>query len=88
MAQKQETEKKKPLADYREGKAKITVWENEGTSKSGQPFKIKSYQISKNYKVGDEWKQSDSFSRQELMQLRVAIDKALTSNEENTENEE
>jgi len=68
----------KPVGKYRAGKATVTVWENE--DKDGN--KYNSFQVDKNYVKKDkdgkeEWKTTNSFSKHELQDLQLAINKAL-----------
>jgi hypothetical protein len=70
---KAEQEKQKPRATYQVGAAKVTVWENEG--KYGT---WKNFQVEKVYKKGDEWLTTNSFDEKELLQLKAAIDKAIS----------
>ena len=66
----------KPKATYQVGSAKVTVWENEREGKYGE-FTAKSFKVEKIYKKDGEWKSTDSFDLDELLQLRAAIDKAI-----------
>ena len=67
-------EKKKPVATYQVGKAKVIVWEN--VNKDGDTWK--SYQIEKRYQTKDgEWKSSSSINDSELLELKKAIEKAI-----------
>lgn len=63
----------KPIATYRVGVAKVTVWENKGND--GGTWK--NFQIDKLYKNGDQWETSNHFNELELLQLRAAIDAAI-----------
>ncbi len=67
----------KPKATYLVGKAKVTLWENERQGKHGK-FTAKTFKVEKIYKKGDEWKTTDLFNLTELLQLRAAIDKAVS----------
>ncbi len=74
-AGRSENEKQKPIATYRAGPSKVIVWENErddGTT-------WKNFVIEKIYKKEDgKWAASNSFTERELLQLRAAIDKAIS----------
>lgn len=67
----------KPTATYRVGKAKVTVWENEKTGKYGD-YLAKSFRVEKIYKKDDKWETTNYFNLAELLQLRAAIDKAIS----------
>jgi 3-oxoacyl-ACP reductase-like protein len=66
----------KPKATYQVGAAKITVWENEREGPHGK-FIATSFKVEKIYKKNDEWKSTDNFNLEELLELRAAIDKAI-----------
>lgn len=67
----------KPKATYQVGSAKVTVWENEREGKYGE-FTAKSFKVENIYKKDGEWKSTDQFNLDELLQLRAAIDKAIS----------
>lgn len=67
----------KPKATYRVGKSIVTVWETEREGEYGK-FIAKDFKVEKIYKEGEEWKTTDSFNLTELLQLRTAIDKAIS----------
>lgn len=68
----------KPKATYRVGSSKVTVWENEREGKYGK-FTSKDFKVEKIYKKeGEEWKSTNYFNLTELLQLRAAIDKAIS----------
>lgn len=71
---KQDAEKQKPKATYQIGSAKVIVWENK--KEDGTTWK--NFQVEKVYKKGDEWKTTNSFSDTELLELKTAIDKAIS----------
>ncbi|MHB8259313.1 MAG: hypothetical protein ACYDCN_10225 [Bacteroidia bacterium] len=62
------------------GSAKITVWENKRQGKNGD-FTAKSFKVEKVYKKGEEWKSTNSFNAKELLELKAAIDKAISEEE-------
>jgi len=66
-------ESNKPKATYRVGAAVVTVWENEGKHGTWKNFKVE-----KIYKKDDKWLTTNSFNERELLQLRAAIDKAIS----------
>ena len=66
-----------PKASYRSGKAVVTVWENEKKGEHGK-YTEKNFKVEKIYKKDDKWESTNYFSLEELMQLRAAIDKAIS----------
>ncbi len=74
---KQDSEKQKPKATYQVGSAKVTVWENTRQGKHGE-FTTKNFEVEKVYKKGEEWKTTNSFDEKELLELKAAIDKAIS----------
>jgi hypothetical protein len=70
-------DKQKPKATYQVGAAKVTVWENKRQGKNGE-FIAKDFKIEKVYKKGDQWKTTNSFNETELLELKAAIDKAIS----------
>ena len=68
------TAKQKPKATYQVGMAKVIVWENRRTD--GTIWK--NFRVEKLYKKGDEWKSTNSFDETELLELKAAIDKAIS----------
>jgi hypothetical protein len=77
--EKQDTIKSQnqPKAIYQIGKAKVTVWETQMQGKYGE-FTAIDFKVEKIYKKGDKWKSTDTFNLTELLQLRAAIDKAIS----------
>lgn len=71
----------KPIATYQVGAAKVTVWENK--REDGGTWK--NFRIEKLYKKGDKWETTNSFDESELLQLRAAIDKAISEQSVKTE---
>jgi hypothetical protein len=67
----------KPKAVYQVGAAKVTVWENERDGQHGK-FISTTFKVEKIYKKDNEWKSTDSFNLEELLELRAAIDKAIS----------
>lgn len=57
-----ENKKNKPAQTFRMGAVKATIWANE--TAEGKTFY--SVTFSRGYKKGDEWKESDSFGRDDL----------------------
>ena len=67
----------KPKATYQVGTSKVTVWENIKEGKSGK-YSIKNFKVEKTYKKDDKWESTNNFTLTELLQLRAAIDKAIS----------
>lgn len=61
-----------PIAKFSVGNISVAVWENE--SKEGNPFNTVSLQRS--YKVGEEWKSSNSLNVGDLPKAILALQKA------------
>ena len=66
----------KPKATYQMGSVKVTVWENPRNGKYGE-YTDKTYKVEKVYKKGEEWKTTNNFDTNELLQLRAVLDKAI-----------
>jgi hypothetical protein len=66
--------KKEPKATYLVGSAKVTVWEN----KRDDGTAWKNFKVEKVYKKGDKWETTNSFNETELMELKAAVDKAIS----------
>lgn len=62
-----------PEKKFVAGGVTVTCWKNEG--KDGAVFH--NYTVQRRYKDGDDWKNTDSFGRNDLVKLKVAVDKAL-----------
>ena len=67
-------ENDKPVHEIRMGRIKATIWGNETDSGS---FRHNT-QLRRIYKDGDEWKQSDSFGREDLPLVAKVADLAHT----------
>ena len=68
-------ENKKPKATYQVGVARVVVWENKGLDNNTW----KSFKVEKNYKnKKGEWKSTSYFEEDELLQLKAALDKAIS----------
>ena len=65
--------KTKPVHEIRIGAIRASVWENS----VGDATKF-NVTFSRIYKDGEEWKYSDSFSREDLLLLAKVADKAHT----------
>ena len=63
--------KQQPAHEIRMGAIRATIWENETTN--GIRFNVT---VSRLYKDGEEWKQTDSFGRDDLQLLAKVIDMA------------
>lgn len=65
--------KQQPIHEIRMGSIKATIWENE--TSSGTRFNVT---VSRIYKDGEEWKQTESFGRDDLQLLAKVVDLAHT----------
>ena len=66
-------EKQKPVHTIRLGRIKATIWANQ--SQNGPWYSV---QVCRVYRNGDEWKQSDSFGRDDLLLVCKVLDQAHT----------
>jgi hypothetical protein len=71
MAKKREAEKPKPVQEIRLGKIKAAIWINE-TDKGV----FYNFTLSRLYKDGEEWRNSLSFGRDDLLIASKALDRA------------
>jgi len=69
--------KHKPIATYLVGAAKVTVWEDTVKGKNGA-YTVKNFKVEKVYKKDDQWKTTNNFSEAELLELKAAIEKAIS----------
>ena len=60
----------KPIHEVRLGAIKAAVWKNE-TATTGMRFNVK---LSRIYKDGDKWQSTESFGRDDLLQLAKVAD--------------
>ena len=65
--------KQQPAHEIRMGAIKATIWENQ--TQTGTRHNVT---VSRIYKDGDDWKQTDSFGRDDLQLLAKVIDQAHT----------
>jgi hypothetical protein len=65
--------KQQPAHEIRMGAIKAMIWENQTTN--GTRHNVT---VSRLYKDGEEWKQTDSFGRDDLQLLTKVIDLAHT----------
>ena len=63
--------KQKPAHEIRLGRIKATIWENE--TENGTRYNVT---VSRNYKDGEEWKQTGSFGRDDLPLVAKVADLA------------
>ena len=66
-----------PEATFRLGNVTVTVWCNESQSENG-PRKFRTVQLEQRYKDGNDWKSSNRFTLEQLLRLRVCMDKAIS----------
>jgi len=76
--QQEVKEFKKPVKVVRTGKISINVWENK--IKDGKTFF--SLTLQKSYKVGEEWKNVNSFNKSDLPEIAFACAKAYNEVED------
>ena len=65
--------KQKPAHEVRLGLIKAAIWANE--TDNGKRYNVT---VCRLYKDGDEWKQSDSFGRDDLPLVAKVLDQAHT----------
>lgn len=65
--------KQQPAHEIRLGSIKATIWENDTTA--GKRHNVT---VSRIYKDGDQWKQTESFGRDDLPLLAKVVDLAHT----------
>ena len=70
-ATKQTADKVRPVHEIRLGRVKAAIWENE--TQTGTRHNVTFQRI---YKEGDDWRQSDSFGRDDLFLLMKVADMA------------
>ncbi len=63
--------KQQPVHEVRIGAVKATIWENETTA--GVRHNVT---LGRLYKEGDEWKQTESFGRDDLLLVAKVVDQA------------
>jgi hypothetical protein len=63
----------KPAHKIRSGAIEVAIW-----AKSGEKGAFYSVTMSRSYKQGDEWKQADSFSGDDVLVLSKLLDMAAT----------
>jgi hypothetical protein len=71
MSLKSEAQKSKPAHEFRLGNVKATIWKNE--SEDGLRYNVT---FSRSYLVGEEWKRSESFGRDDLLKVMKCADLA------------
>jgi len=68
-----ETTANKPVQKFRSGAIEVAVW-----LKTGEKGPFYSVTMSRSYKSGEEWKQADSFSGDDVIVLTKLLDMAST----------
>ena len=68
----------KPYKKFRAGQVSATIWNNEQTNKEGKTFEVKTIQLTKSYTTdeGKTWKDTNSFSLNDLPKIQLVILKA------------
>jgi len=64
-----------PETAFRLGNVSATIWSNTSQTDSNREFRT--VQVEQRYKDGDEWKSSNRFTLDQLLRLRVCVDKAI-----------
>ena len=64
-----QTMSQKPVHTIRLGRIKAAIWENTGSNGT-----FHNVTVTRSYKDGDEWKQSDSFGRDDLPLVAKVLD--------------
>ncbi len=65
--------KQKPVHEIRLASIKAAIWEND--TQSGRRYNVT---VCRLYKDGDEWKQTESFGRDDLPLVAKVVDQAHT----------
>ena len=65
-----------PETAFRLGNVSATIWTNSSSAESGSR-EFRTVQVEQRYKDGDAWKSSNRFTLDQLLRLRVCIDKAI-----------
>ncbi len=67
-----------PFKEFRARGLTVTIWQNESTTRDGQPIMRHSVTLNKRYRDQQtgEWKDSNSFFPDDLPRLRLLIEKA------------
>jgi len=60
--------KQKPEKELRDGQIKATIWKNASKKADSTPFY--SIQFSRIYKVEDQWNETTSFGREDLLKVQ------------------
>ena len=63
----------RPVAEIRYGYVKVLVWAND--TSNGTRHNVT---VARIYKDGDDWKETSSFGREDLLSLAKALDQAHT----------
>ena len=66
-----------PEATFRLGNVTATVWCNETQTDKGTR-KFRTVQLEQRYEDGNDWKSSNRFTLEQLLRLRVCVDKAIS----------
>jgi hypothetical protein len=66
--------RQRPKATYKVGSAQVTVWLN----KKSDGTTWKNFKVENFYKKDDKWLSTNSFSETDLLELKAAIDKAIS----------
>lgn len=67
------TEKRMPVQKFSHGAVRVAIWANE--TKKGLMHTVT---VARRYCVGDSWRNSTSFNKEDLLALAKALDQAHT----------
>jgi hypothetical protein len=70
--------KTRPVKRFRSGRVSVAQFENKFQNEDGERTS-RMYSPQKSYKVGEEWKTSNSYSLKDLIHLRGIIDQIVSS---------
>jgi hypothetical protein len=65
-----------PESTFRLGNVSATIWNNASQSGEGNR-EFRTVQVEQRYKDGEEWKSSNRFTLDQLLRLRVCVDKVI-----------
>jgi hypothetical protein len=78
MSENQSGEVKlKPVKRFRSGRVSVAQFENRFQNEDGERIS-RMYSPQKSYRVGEEWKTSNSYSLRDLIHLRGIIDQVIS----------
>lgn len=66
---------KKPVQKFRSGNVSATIWDKE-IDVNNKKVTIYTVSIERSYKDGDDWKKTNTYNKNDLIKLKVVLDKA------------